>query len=227
MVECQLVEHRTGHEAYVEAALCLLQFVEARRPTARRFGADADARWKAFRGDLETIDRIELLLRDADAEWPGAFGARGVYALAAVAEDEPFGPTWTGLDLVHAEDLWRRVSAQPAAQSVAQALHAIASTWGTPLVPVDAGAIEPTDRLVVIGPSAIAATIEAFARGTDLDWADQVTVVATPPAHRQLAAAAGALLNINRPTRFAAPGEGRGRVVASADADPSDRVAGG
>ena len=57
-----------GTGRYVEGALRLLQFVENRRPTGRRFGADADARWASFRGDLETVDRIELMIRDADAE---------------------------------------------------------------------------------------------------------------------------------------------------------------
>ena len=71
---------------YLEGALKLLQFVETRRPTGRRFGPDADARWSSFRGDLETVDRIELMIRDADAEWPGGFGARNVYALQGVAE---------------------------------------------------------------------------------------------------------------------------------------------
>src|SRR5687768_1188859 len=105
-----------GQGRYVEAALRLLQFVEARRPTGRRFGADADARWGSFRGDLETADRIELLIRDADAEWRdpdgergGAFGARTVYALRAVAEDEPFGAQWPGMDPVEAEKLWRKL----------------------------------------------------------------------------------------------------------------------
>ncbi len=58
--------------AYCRAALESLLFVEALRPTRRRAGADADATWASFRGDLTTADRIDLLLRDADAEWPGA-----------------------------------------------------------------------------------------------------------------------------------------------------------
>jgi hypothetical protein len=62
-----------GAGRYIEGALRLLQYVETRRPTGRRF--DADARWSSFRGDLETVDRIELMLRDADAEWPGGFSA--------------------------------------------------------------------------------------------------------------------------------------------------------
>jgi hypothetical protein len=63
-----------GAGRYVEGALRLLQYVETRRPTGRRFGADADARWSSFRGDLETVDHIELMIRDVDAEC-GGFGA--------------------------------------------------------------------------------------------------------------------------------------------------------
>ncbi|HEX8111701.1 MAG TPA: hypothetical protein VF516_28415, partial [Kofleriaceae bacterium] len=58
--------------------------------------------------------------------------------------------------------------------------------------------VTPTEHLVVVGPSAIAATIEAFAAGAALDWAEQVVVVASAPAARQLAAAgAAARLGLN------------------------------
>ena len=223
----------------MEGALRLLRFVEMRRPTGRRFGADADARWGDFKGDLETVDRIELLIRDADAEWPGAFGARTTYALRSLAEDEPFGAAWEGIDPIEAEDLWRHVVADAPPADAGDALRAIALTWGIALGAAELGEVSATDRLVVAGPSAIAAAVEAFAGGTDLDWAEQVIVVATPPAHRQLAAAAGALLNTKGPTRLFANDEAAGakvpvgpRLLVSADADPDDhsaarRLAGG
>jgi hypothetical protein len=44
--------------AYYRAALCCLRFIEQRRPTGRRFGAEADARWASFRGELQGADRI-------------------------------------------------------------------------------------------------------------------------------------------------------------------------
>lgn len=80
---------------YYAAALRALRFVERRAPTTRRFGANADALWGAFHGRLETADRIDLLIRDADAQWPSAFGARGVFALATSAEEDAFGPEWS------------------------------------------------------------------------------------------------------------------------------------
>ncbi len=67
--------------AYYQAALRCLQFVEKRKPTGRRFGSEADARWASFKGELTTSDRIDLLLRDADTEWLGAIGARTVFGL--------------------------------------------------------------------------------------------------------------------------------------------------
>ncbi len=214
-----------GQVHYVEAALRLLQFVEARRPTGRRFGQDADARWASFKGDLRTADRIELLIRDADAEWPGGFGARTVYALRAVAEDEPFGAQWPGLDPIAAEEIWRRMP--NAASTVAAACDAILVAWDQQLKPFEVGKVGPTDRLTIAGPSAVAAAIAVFADGKGLDWADQVVVVATPPAHRQVAAAATALLNATRPVQILAasdePPKG-GRVLVSDDADPRDRA---
>ncbi len=215
-----------GQGRFVAASLRLLQFVEQRRPTGRRFGADADARWGSFKGDLLTAHRIELLIRDADAEWPGAFGARSVYDLRGIAEDEPFGSQWAGVDPIEAEELWRALRGQKAPESAKDVLRAIADAWGLTLEAHDVGKIGPTDRLVIAGPSAIAATIEAFAGGTALDWADQVSVIATPPAHRQLAAAATAILGSTRPCRFG-PGPKGARVIVSKDVDPADRAAAG
>lgn len=219
-----------GQAHYVEGALRLLQFVEVRRPTGRRFGADADARWGSFKGDLRTADRIELLIRDADAEWPGAFGARTVYNLRAVAEDDPFGAQWPELDPVEAEALWRRLKAEAPPTDPAAACAAVASSWGLTLRPHALASISPTDRLLLAGPSAIAATINAFVTGTALDWADQVIVFATPPAHRQLAAAATALVNGSRLSRHIAAADALpalppgARLVVSDDADPRDRA---
>jgi hypothetical protein len=228
VIQSSVMQRFDGAEHYVDGTLRLLQYVEARRPTGRRFGADADARWSSFRGDLETVDRIELMIRDADAEWPGGFGARAVFAMQGVAEDEPFGSQWEGLDPVAAEELWRRVKAEPAPTTIAAALGSIASAWGVKLTAKPSQPVTPTDHLVVVGPSAIAATIEAFAAGAALDWAEQVVVVASAPAARQLAAAATTLLNASRPATIltvtdTAPALKRGaRLVASPDADPAD-----
>jgi hypothetical protein len=189
---------------YYRAALCCLRFIEQRRPTGRRFGPEADARWVSFRGELQSADRIDLLLRDADAQWPGALGACTVFGLRAVAEDEPFGAGWEPLDPVDAEELWRQLLAEQPPVMIRDTLVAMAAAWRVPLAPHNPGPITATDRLVVAGPSAIAAVIAACADSADLDWAEQVVCVATPPAHRQLAAVASALLDTARPTRLRA-----------------------
>jgi hypothetical protein len=214
--------------AYYAAALAGLRFVEARRPTGRRFGAEADARWKNFAGDLATSDRLDLLLRDADAEWPAAFGARTVFAEPAVAEDDAFGPGWSPLDPVDAEDVWRAgLATEP--RDLDGLLAAWSAAWGLPLAPTPAPVLTTVDRLVVAGPSAIAASMRAFLGRSDLAWSEQVTVVATPPAHRQLAALAAAALNAARPTRLLAHDRAAlvagglvGRVLVSTDAAPDD-----
>lgn len=213
--------------AYYRGALQALRFCEQRRATGRRFGDDADHRWRLFRGELNTADRIDLLIRDADAEWPQAFGARSVFGLRAVAEDEAFGAEWAPLDAVDAEGLWRDIVASEAPSDVERGIAAIAGAWELELQPTDVAAIAPTDRLIVCGPGAIAAAIRAFARGTDLSWSSQVVCVATPPAHRHIAAAAAALLNLTQPTRLVAAGEaaetGGARLVTGPDAAAADR----
>lgn len=214
--------------AYYASALAGLRFVEHRRPSDRRFGRDADARWNAFKGHLHTIDRIDLMVRDADAQWPRSFGARTVFGFRAVAEDDAFGAEWQPLDPVHAEELWRSTLAQPSPTDVRSALAACANAWQLKLTPTNVGAIGPADKLLVVGPSAVATAVEAFSNASGLDWADQVMVVATPPAHRQLAALAGALLNLTRAPQLFSPkldpamkAKGR-RLILSPDADAGD-----
>lgn len=211
---------------YYRAALVGLRFLEAHRPTGRRFGPDADARWTSFKGDLATSDRIDLMIRDANAQWPEAFAARTAFADSTTAEDEPYGPGWPHLDDVDAETLWRHELKVPPPQQLPDALAAIAAAWDLVLSPFEPGHIDPADRVVLAGPSAIAATALFFHRGgRDFDWAEQVLVIATPPAHRQLAALCGALLGVNRatpPLLAATPTERRGRLIASADATETD-----
>jgi hypothetical protein len=81
------VEDRRTIGAYYRAALEGLHMLEARRGSARWFGVDADARWKVLRGDLTAADRLDVAIRDADAQFFGAFGARSVFARAGVARD--------------------------------------------------------------------------------------------------------------------------------------------
>lgn len=89
---------------YYTAALIGLRYVD-QRSGQRRFGADADARWSQLAGDLHLADRFDLLLRDADAQWHGAFGARSVFDLPEVAEDDAFGADWVPLEDSDAPDL--------------------------------------------------------------------------------------------------------------------------
>ena len=214
--------------SYYRASLRVLQFCEARRGTGRRFGGDADESWKLFRGDLHTADRIDLLIRDADSQWPRAFGARTVFDFSGVAEDEAFGAEWDPPTSVVAEELWRAVSAESAPESAAKALGAIAESWGIELAPIEIPPITPTSQFVAIGPRAIAALIVGFANASDVDWSAQVHCIATPPAHRHLAAAAAALLNLTKPTALLSASQAAealqaksaltGTLVASEDA---------
>jgi len=215
---------------YYRAALAALRFLESRTPTDRRFGAEADATWAGFRGRLETTYRIDLMIRDADAQWPGAFGARTVFRLEGVAEDEAFGASFEGLDPVDAEELYRATIAQPSPRSVEDALRAIASAWGLPLAAFEVPNVGAAESLVVTGPSAVLALALVFeANPGSLDWSEQVVCVASRPSERQVAAAVAGLV----PTRGAGKVVARGddsslpkgrtaRLIASPDADADD-----
>jgi hypothetical protein len=215
----------TDCRSFYSAALAGLRFVEARKSTGRRFGSDADARWTGFRGDLTTADRIDLLLRDADAEWPGAFGARTVFAEPAVAEDDAFGPAWSGLDPVDAEEVWRNALLSTEPRDLDTLTAAWSSAWGVKLQAIDVGMLATVDRLVIAGPSALVGALRAFIGRDDLAWPEQVVVVATPPAHRQIASFATAVLNTTKPTALVTHGQAHalvGRAVVSPDASSED-----
>lgn len=184
--------------AYYDAALTGLRYLEHRSPSGRRFGEDADLRWSAYRGHLQDIDRLDLLIRDADAQWPGSMGARRVFARHGVAEDDAFGAGWDPLDPVAGADLWREARATPPAENLGAALTRIAAAWKLALDPFAHEPPSPSARLVLAGPSAIVALAESFEGRDDLDWADQVVVVAARPAARQLAAFCGAALNVTK-----------------------------
>jgi len=204
---------------YYTAALAGLRFVDA-RGGPRRFGVDADARWGQLTGDLHLADRIDLLLRDADAQWPGAFGARSVFDLPEVAEDDAFGADWVPLP-EDAPDLWHEATTQPPPASIPALIDTLFATWETPFAPLLLPELTPTSRWLLFTPDAVASALLAFAAGSDLAWSDQVLVAApspllllpTDPARapltraltRQLAAMAPALLGHQlRPTAFAA-----------------------
>jgi hypothetical protein len=216
--------------AFYTAALAGLRFVEARRPTARRFGPEAEARWTGFRGDLTTADRIDLLIRDADAEWPGAFGARTVFAEPAVSDDDAFGSVWSGLDSVDAEEVWRATHEPDESWDLDILAAAWSVAWGARLVSFEVGPLTAVDRLVIAGPSAIVGALRAFVGRDDLAWPEQVVVVATPPSHRQLASFATAILNATKPASLVTHVQAHGlvgRAIVSADASSEDAAVAG
>jgi hypothetical protein len=213
--------------SYYHGAFACLQYVDARRPTRRRFGPDADARWKAFKGHLSASERIDLLLRDANAEWPGAFGAREVFARDGIAEDEAFGADWQSLDAVEGEALWRGLSGRPGADAPRDALAAVGRAWSLNLGELKLPAIDAAEQLVVTGPSAVASLAHAFLGRSDLNWAAQVTCIATLPSHRHVALAASAVVDSHRPARVltaAAVGSipAAARIIRSDDALAQD-----
>jgi hypothetical protein len=219
-----------GRASYYAAALTALRYAEERAPTGKRFGKEADAAWRAFKGGLTTADRIDLLLRNADQQWRGAFGARGAFALVATREDEAFGPEWEPLSTRSAEKLWREVTDAAPPQNAKAALRECAAAWELSLKRVTVEPLRATSKVLLVGPSAIAAYCAHFAEESSLVWSRQVTCIATLPPHRQLALLAGALVNSTEPAQVLTATEAAGlkragRVVTSADADEADAAA--
>lgn len=224
------VIHDGDRAAFYRASLAALRFCDAREARSRRFGPDADAAWHGFAGDMGASERIDLLLCDADVQWPQAFAPRVVFGLTGLADDEPFGAAWASLEPALGEELWRAIDAAASGKDVTELTETAARAWGQQLVPVNVPGLTPTTRLIVAGASAIAATARMFARDSTLAWNDQVLVVAARPFERHLAALAAPILGANHPTNLVRPGDrpaspfGRARPLISDDVDPEARA---
>lgn len=210
--------------AFYRAAVVGLRALDARETTARRFGPDADARWAQFAGALGAGDRLDILLRDAAGTWGAAFSPSECYDFLGLAEDEPFGPDWQGID-------------GPAAKSLltdatdAATVEQVASVLGVNSIPVVVPQITTSTKLIVAGGAAIIAVTNAFAGNLALSWTDQVVVVADVPAFRQLAGLGAVLLGARGRTALVRPGDPDGvlrtagfahldAAVVSPDAEP-------
>ncbi len=187
--------------SYYAGALLLLSFLESRRGTGRRFGPEADARWTGFAGHLGACDRLDILVRDADLEWPGAIGARRVFGLEGVGDDDAFGPTWEGIAHPLALELFRTHGGLDLSQLDAWLDRAFAAAH-RPRLAVDVPPLAPNDRFVVTGASAVASLLLAFEGRRELDFGAQILVVSNDPFCRQLACAAPLVLATGTPTRL-------------------------
>lgn len=191
-------------EPFYRTAALGLRVLDSRAGRARCFGAEADSTWRTFSGDLMDADRLDLIVRDAAARYGAAASPRLVFRLDGLADDEPFGPTWDGPPAGLASSLFRDATAS-ALTDVRRALDAAAALWAIKpsVLPVDVVArVAPATRVVVAGAGAIISVATHFAGRTDLDFADQVLIVADDPAERQLAGLAGLLLDTRHPARL-------------------------
>lgn len=191
-------EERT---AFYTAAVLGLRALDARERMARRFGADAEARWSQFAGALGAGDRIDILLRDAAGTWGAAFSPSECFGFFGLADDEPFGPDWVGLDDHAAKRLLAELDGPATLECVASALGVKPET--VPVPPTT-----PSTRLVVAGGTAIVSVAKIFAENRVLSWTDQVVVVADTAAWRQLAGLAAVLLGARGRTALVRPNEG-------------------
>jgi hypothetical protein len=178
-------------EAFYRAGLEGLKYLETREGRGRRFGEAALAAWRALGGELEGTDRLDLLLRDAAATHPLAFAPRLVFDMAWLADDEPFGTEWPGARPALAEGLLRDGKGGGASE-LAELLRTASQRWAlpelfvTPALLDQASKVTAASRILLAGSSAMLALVQTTAGRRDLDLAEQVVVLATNPAERQL-----------------------------------------
>ena len=195
--------------AFYRSAVLGLRALDARETTPRRFGADAEARWKQFAGALGAGDRIDILLRDAAGTWGAAFSPSECFDFFGLADDEPFGPDWRGIDDQAAKRLLVESDAPVTLEHIADGLGVNAAS--VPVLPVT-----PSTKLVVAGGTAIVSVAMVFAENKTLSWTDQVLVVASKAAWRQLAGLAAVLLGARGRTALIWPTEGAHSALRAA-----------
>jgi hypothetical protein len=211
-------------EAFYGAAVLGLRALDARERTPRRFGADADARWSQFSGALGLGDRLDILLRDAAGTWGAAFSPSDCFGFFGLADDEPFGPDWAGIQDQTAKRMLG--SHGPAT------IEDVAAALGVKVVAVPVPPLTPATKVAVAGGAALLAVAKAFAADRALSWTDQVVAVAANAAFRQLAGLAAVLVGARGRTVIVSPGAdaasalrtaGFGHIdaaVVSPDAEP-------
>lgn len=230
----------TSQESFYRAALVGLRVLEEREGSQRRFGAEADARWRAFAGHLGPPERLNLLLRDAATIWGAAFSPAVVFRLQGLTDDEPFGPDWRSLDDHRARRVWRQSEAT-SPDGMLAAFDEAAAAWGLhctgarlrvlrrpPAGPLEGVAarralssgeiLSSTTHVLVVGVPALRAVAAAFAGRDDLRWTEQVRAAAAKPGPRHLAGLTAVLLASPGPTALLTPPAPGETGAAAADA---------
>lgn len=197
------------HARFYAAAVLGLRALDARERTPRRFGPDAEARWNQFAGALGAGDRIDILLRDAAGTWGAAFSPSECFGFFGLADDEPFGPDWGGID----DHAAKRLLAEPDAPAT---LDHIAYGLGVKAVSVPVPSVTPSTKLVVAGGTAIVSVAKVFAENKALSWTDQVVVVADKADWRQLAGLVAVLLGARGRTALVRPTGGAESALRAA-----------
>lgn len=194
-------------DRFYRAALLGLCALDARRGKRQPFGPDAEARWRAFRGELLDCDRLDLLIRDAALTHPNAFAPRLLFSLEGLLPDEPFGPDWPGLADPQATALINDARATQTT-NLTSLLAAAARIWDLtpgPVSPEVLTNIRPATRIVAAGAGAVLALADHFEARSDLDLADQVILIASDPGPRQLFGLAVAWLGCPSPPKILSP----------------------
>jgi hypothetical protein len=222
-------------QRFYRAGALGLRALQDRGLSAERFGVEATARFRAFKGELRDNHRLDLALRDGAANHPLAFAARSVFAIPGLAADEPFGPDWVSLPQSKALPILRELdgpSPQDVSAPIGRLLSTLADIWGLAPQTLEAAqvaSIQPASRVIAAGSGAIIAIAEHMAGKSELAFADQVLVVTSLPALRQLAGIAAALAGSRRsPATVALRTDKRAQfdhaalLLVSPDALPAD-----
>jgi hypothetical protein len=183
-------------EHFYQSGALGLRALQDRGLGTERFSPEADARWKAFCGDLTQADRLDLLLRDGAVLHPMAFSAAAIFALPNLATDEPFGPDWVSMKPAEAGALLRSTAqgvGGTKADKPSVILEQVAKIWGLSVGAADVSKIVPASRVVVAGCGAIIALADCMAGRPDMDFSDQLLLVSDQPGERQLFGLASAL----------------------------------
>ena len=128
-----------------------------------------------------------------------AFSPSECFGISGLADDEPFGPDWVGIQ-DHVAKKMVTDSSRPTT------IDEIAAALGVKAAPVVVPPLTPATKLAVAGGAALVAVAKAFAADHAISWTDQVAVVSSNGAFRQLAGLAAVLVGARGRTIIVRPG---------------------
>ncbi|MCP4504680.1 MAG: hypothetical protein GY822_32650 [Deltaproteobacteria bacterium] len=168
--------------SFYKAALSAAQQMDALGGDPQ-FSDDADVAWKGYSGDLPSLIRFELILKNLAALYPAAFAPGPIFQLSGWYDDDAWGAVFKRPPQAELESLWR---GKKTPSSTNAALEQVCNAWHLAPPGTLDSELSTSSSLIVAGSAAMAAVAVRFANQDELDARSQILLVSDQPVARQL-----------------------------------------